>query len=485
MTLQIIHLDDDIQTLQRFAKIFEKTTELGPIDLKQFEDQKELFNAFKSIGPVDVFLLDMSLTPGDNSGLEVAQKCREKFPSAAILMCSASTDLNLVRESLSKGADDFITKDWSTGDILARIKLVLDFRKIKSAHAPKNYDVVGGTMRSVLERIPQIIASAVNCIYIEGESGTGKEVVASLIEAHCPPGTPFIKLNCGSIAPALIASELFGHAKGAFTGAISEKKGLLEAAHGGWIFLDEIATLPIEAQVSLLRAIENQSIRRVGTNQEIKISFRIISATNEPLEQLVNLGKFRNDLWQRLCETKINLLPLRQRKDEIAEITNYFCQSMRGGPYTLAPLVLDALKAHDWTTGNVRELRNCLRAMTEKSSSGMLTPSSLPESIWQAISNKKIDSSYSESAENSLTIRWNGHERPTFDLLTASLLLEIIRIEFKKNGPLSMRSAAKATGIPKSTMSSKLDQILSQNLISRKELQLLIKSIDGADDEPA
>ncbi len=485
MTLEIIHLDDDIQTLERFAKIFRNATTLGELRLHQFENQDALLKHFSPQTIVDVFLLDVSLSPGDSAGLDVARICREKFPSSAILMCSASKDLNLVRDSLGSGADDFVTKDWSPEAILQRIKLVLSFRKIRSAKGVNNQNVVGGTMRSILDRIPQIIDSAVNCVYIEGESGTGKEVVASLIESHCPSGMPFIKLNCGSIAPTLIASELFGYIKGAFTGANSDKKGLLESASGGWIFLDEIATLPPEAQAGLLRVIENQSIRRVGANHETKITLRIISATNEPLSKLVELGQFRTDLWQRLCETQINLPPLRLRKDEIPEIVQHFCQTMRGGPYTLAPLVLDALKAHDWPAGNIRELRNCLRAMTEKSSGGMLTPSSLPESIWHSITDKKNDAPKIDTEDYSLTIRWSGEERPTFELLTASLLIEIIRTEFRKNGPMSMRAAAKAAGIPKSTMSAKLDQIINQNLISRKELQLLIKSLDGSGDGSA
>lgn len=481
MTIQVLHLDDDIQTLERFKKILGRINSTDGVNLTQFDSSDSLIHELNRIEKVDLIILDVSLAPGDRSGVEIAGICRKKFPKSSILMCSASRDLSLVRDCLVNGADDFITKDWEAEDILKRIEFVTNLRKTPSLQAEKNRNIAGNTMRALEQRVPLIIESAINCVYLEGESGTGKEVVAELFEHYSPKSKPFIKVNCATIPQSLIQSELFGHIKGSFTGANSDKKGLLESADGGWIFLDEISTLSFEAQAGLLRAIENQAIRRIGSNHEMKISIRFISATNEPLSKLVDQQKFRKDLWQRLCETQIILPPLRSRKDEITEIAQYFCSTMRGGPYTLAPLVMEALVSYDWPQGNIRELRNCLRAMTEKASSGILTPSAVPDSIWQEIGLKKKSESNLEPERKSLAVRWSEEVRPNFEFLSSALLLEIIRDEYRKIGPMSMRAAAKATGIPKSTMAVKLEQIISLNLISKKELQLMIKSFDTSD----
>jgi DNA-binding NtrC family response regulator len=481
MRINIVHLDDDLLTLERFSKILSKENSTVDIHLMQFQNTESMFAKLKNDNNIDVFVLDVSLSEGDKNGIEVAKICRNLCPESAILMCSASKNLNFVRESLASGADDFITKEWDSASTLKRIEFAINLRKIKLKQSKTSLDIAGSTMKSIEQRIPQLIQSAINCIYIEGESGTGKEVVVELFQFHSPKDTPFIKVNCATIPPTLIQSELFGHTKGAFTGANSDKKGLLESAHGGWIFLDEIATLTLEAQAGLLRAIENQTIRRVGANQELKLSFRVISATNEPLSNLVEQGKFRKDLWQRLCETQIQLPPLRARKGEITELAQFFCGSMRGGPYSLAPLVLEALKSYDWVNGNIRELRNCLRAMTENASDGILTPSSIPSNIWQRISDKGKPTDGENTDNQAIIVRWSEEQRPSFDALSARLLLEIIRAEYRKNGTMSMRAAAKAAGIPKSTMASKIEQILNLNLISRKELHLLIKSMDSGD----
>jgi DNA-binding NtrC family response regulator len=484
MTLEILHLDDDIQTLDRFKKVLNSHPRFSHANLWQFETSTSLFEHINSQPKADVVLLDIRLSPEDLTGLEVAQQVRKRYPQAAILMCSASRDLSLVRDSLTMGADDFLTKDWSEADITKRIEMVLNFRKLRTDAGLHQIEIAGSTMKSIAARIPQIIQSAVNCVYVEGESGTGKEVVAALVEAKARPGSPFIKVNCATIPPSLAQSELFGHLKGAFTGATADKKGLLEAANGGWIFLDEIASLPAEAQAGLLRAIECQTIRQVGSTTETKITFRIISASNEPLSKLVQLGTFRKDLWQRLCETQINLPPLRNRKDEIPDLAKHLCTNMRGGPYTLAPLVLEALQSHDWSSGNVRELRNCLRAMTETAAEGLITLSSLPDSIWSSIGSKDGKKETPAREDHFLEVRWDTAQRPSFEQLSLALLIELLRLEFRKTGPMSMRSAAKAAAIPKSTMAKKLEKILSQNLLSQKELQLLIsqsRQTDGHD----
>lgn len=484
MSLSIFHLDDDIQILEKFEKIFQSGLDSQPVTLKGFESAGELEKALSSKPHVDIFILDVFLGAGTDEGTKIAANCRIKYPKSLIFMCSNAKDLKTIRSSLKVGADDFIAKDSKPAEIIERVASALKQQKISDAPSVDSPNFhAGRTLSGVKTRIPQIINSAVNCIYILGESGTGKEVVANLLESSLPKGTPFIKVNCGSIAPTLLASELFGHTKGSFTGANHDKAGLIEAANKGWIFLDEVATLPPDAQVSLLRAIDNQSIRRIGSNGERPVSFRVISATNESLSDLVDQGKFRRDLWQRLREVQIDLPPLRERREEIPELVNHFCHSMRGGPYQLAPNVLNILTSYSWKEGNIRELRNCLRAMTEKSANKILTPNSVPEHIWDAVEagspKFNLDQSVQRTSENSsIIIKWRGKFRPSFEELSSNLLLEIIRQEYERSGQMSMRSAAKALGIAKSSLPGKIRLLLECGLISMDELGKMIHHFD-------
>ena len=335
MTIQIYHLDDDVQILERMERILSKNMMGHPIKTHGFESLTEFEKSLSGKPHVDIFILDAHL--GDSplksdpliaDGPRIAATCRERYPESLIFICSSATDIKTIRASLQMGANDFIAKESKPDEILSRIESALRERSQNGRPlADDHREHVGSTLAAISLRAPNLINSAVNCIYIEGESGTGKEVAAATFERALPAGTPFVKVNCGAIAASLIASELFGYAKGAFTGATTDKAGLIEASDKGWIFLDEIATLPSEAQVSLLRAIDNQAVRRVGSTVERQVSFRVISATNESLEELVEQGKFRKDLWQRLRETQINLPPLRERRHEIPELIDFFCKT--------------------------------------------------------------------------------------------------------------------------------------------------------------
>ena len=475
MTITIFHMDDEIQILDRFEKILSGGLLDKPVKVSGFETAKALEIALTTAPPVDVFILDLFLRDGIDHGTRATRVCREKYPNSVIFVCSSAKDLKKIRSSLKEGATDFIAKESKPAEIIARVEAALKSRVESLPFGEsKSKPHAGSTMSTIRLRVPHIINSAVNCLYIEGESGTGKEVVADCLADSMPKGTPFIKINCGSIPQALIASELFGHARGAFTGAVGERSGLIEAANGGWVFLDEIATLPPDAQVALLRAIDNQEIRRVGSTKERPVSFRVVSATNESLSTLVEQGKFRRDLWQRLRETEITLPPLRKRRHEIPELIDFFCATMRGGPYLLAPTVLEALSHYSWKEGNIRELRNCLRAMTEKSINRTLTPGSIPENIWEAIDGGVTPGDRGKN--HSITIKWKSEKRPSFDELSSKLLIEILRLEFLASGKMSMRGAAMAAGIAKSSMPAKLKHLVQSGAIDTDELTKMIYS---------
>lgn len=491
--LRILHLDDDLTILDRFSDILKnQKTISGKSPLVQSVDKVEVFfENVRAKRPPEVVLIDVHLEGHFQTGVEIARTARIELPDAVILMVSGTRDSKIIRECLRAGADDFVSKDVEASELATRIEASLDGKTLAKTLDPLPQEGIsfsGATMNTLRQRVPAIINSAVNCVYIEGESGTGKEVVANLFAAALAKSIPFVRLNCGSIAPTLLASELFGHVRGAFTGAQTDKAGLIESADKGWIFLDEVATLPTDAQVALLRAIDNQSIRRVGATVERPVQFRVISATNEPLSDLVEAGKFRKDLWQRLRETHISLPPLRQRRSEIPELIEFFLSTMRGGPYQLAPTVKDTLISYDWPEGNVRELRNVLRAMTEKAVSGLLTPKSIPERIWDTLdappnASLKMSTGQSDSHNtNEVRISWNG-ERPSFDVLSQLMLLEVIRLEHRRQGALSLRGLGKSLGVAKSTIATRIKALVEDKIISQDELNTMLKTSSLKDED--
>ena len=262
----------------------------------------------------DFVLLDIYLAGENNSlsGFNLIEKVKKKHPKATILMSSNLDDPHSVLESLKLGADEFLSKKSRGEDIIPRLLSIREKILIKKGYlsskqklSHKTKVVSGELMKKIAQRIPNIIHSAIKFVYVEGESGTGKEVVADLF-AHYLLDKPFVRLNCAGIPKDLMESELFGHKKGSFTGAHFDKKGVIEAANGGWLFLDEVASLTPSAQAVLLRTLESQEVTPVGETRSRKINVRFISASNIPLAIMVSRGEFRNDLWQRLRETEIN-----------------------------------------------------------------------------------------------------------------------------------------------------------------------------------
>ena len=432
----------------------------------------------------DLVILDIHVNDPEFTGITLTRETRQSAPDTVILMCSSADDLRTIADCLNADADDFISKMSDKGELSLRVynsyRLATMKRGVNFTAQPVDKDIprpVGATMERIARRIPLILDSAISAIFIGGESGTGKEVVA--------PETPFIKVNCGAIAPTLLESELFGHVKGAFTGASADKRGLLEAASGGWIFLDEVATLSPSAQVALLRVLENHTMLRVGSTKPVHLDLRVLSATNEPLETLVAEGKFRADLWQRLRETEINLPPLRQRPDEIPALVERFCNKMNGGPYTVSGPAMAVLTSASWRAGNIRELRNCLRAMTEMHVNKLLTPLSIPERLWEDIGEKpetqtqdqaepKPQVLLDDSEDNGIVIPWTYDDKQTYDHLTDLLLLTLTRKVASRNGRLSLRSLAQTIGMSRSTLSSRLKNLVHRNLISTTELSQLV-----------
>ncbi len=495
--LKVLHLDDDPFELERMQRML-ADNQLGPqwkVDgVTRINDYLPRLES----NPPDIALLDIHLNNQGDSGIQLVDETRKRHPDAVILMCSAMDDVGTIAHCLSLGADDFISKRSDRAEInlrihqsyqLARLKRGLTDRTQPTVEREKNRrepKVAGATLERIARRVPRILESAVSAVHVEGESGTGKEVVADFFASQLPESTPFVKVNCGAITPSLLESELFGHVRGAFTGALTDKKGLIESASGGWIFLDEVASLSSSAQVALLRVLENQELRRVGASATLKVQVRVLSATNEPLKELVALGKFRKDLWQRLCETEIELPPLRDRAEELPVLIKHFCQAMPGGPYQITETTMEVLSNLPWKAGNVRELRNCLRAMTELHVNQKLTPLSIPERIWKQ--NEEVMPTTGTSEEEvspevpvggtllQISVRPPVH----FDTLADQLLLELIRKLTSNHGKTSLRRLAKEIGMSRSTLSGRLKMMVHKNLVELKELTQLVGIVEEA-----
>jgi DNA-binding NtrC family response regulator len=313
-----------------------------------------------------VVLLDQQLP--DGQGIDLLPRLLAAHPAGAVIMMTGQHDLELAIRAIKAGAADFVHKPLQTATLQATLDRILASRAgpetLVTPPQPPAGDLVGRS-EAMLEVSKQIALAATNnaTVLIGGESGTGKEVVARLIHQHGGRSGPFVAINCAAIVDTLLESELFGHEKGAFTGADRAKPGKFELAAGGTLFLDEIAELALPLQAKLLRALQERTVERVGGNQAIRITARIIAATHADLFERVGAGRFREDLAYRLSVINISLPALRQRRDDIpllaASLLARAAQLADRPRPALSAAALDALQAHAWP-GNVRELENVL-----------------------------------------------------------------------------------------------------------------------------
>ncbi len=299
---------------------------------------------------------------------------------------------------MKEGAFDYITKPFN----FEKLKVIVAKAVEKSRLVAENLylrqqlrgkykfdNIIGNSlpMQQVFSRLERIVNTE-STILILGESGTGKELVAKAIHYNSPrKDKPFVAINCGAIPADLLESELFGHAKGAFTGAVSEKAGKFEAADKGTIFLDEIGTMPMHLQMKLLRVLQEQEIERIGTTRKVKLNVRVVSATNADLEDQVKKGQFREDLYYRLNVIPIELPPLRERREDIALLARNFlqkfCQEMDRSLMSISPAAMTALENYAWP-GNVRELENLIERTVALTDSEIIEPQDLPPYIGEA-----------------------------------------------------------------------------------------------------
>ena len=320
--------------------------------------------------PIQLCLTDIKLP--DGTGLDIVRHIQQHCPDTAVAVITAFGSTELAVEALKAGAFDFINKPLAVNQLRNLIKsaLRLESSEASPVDSSRNTRLLGESdqIRRLREQIRKLARSQAP-VYISGESGSGKEVVARLIHANGPrSNAPFVPVNCGAIPSELVESEFFGHVKGSFTGAYSDKEGLFEAANSGTLFLDEVADLPLSMQVKLLRAIQEKAIRRVGSNQEIPVDVRILSATHKDLTKEVAAEHFRSDLFYRINVIEVQVPSLRQRREDIPLLARFMLEKIaREWDITALELSDEALQALNTYSfpGNVRELENIIeRAAT-------------------------------------------------------------------------------------------------------------------------
>lgn len=343
--------------------------------------------------PFDLVLVDLVMEEMD--GIQVLQEIKRQWPQTEVVIITAYGTIETAVEALKEGAYDYLTKPINVKRFRSYVHNILYSRELEEENrrlreklrAEQEYSQIVGRsekLMTILEMIDQLAPTDVT-ILIEGESGTGKELVAQAMHRKSGRGQePFISVNCGALPRELIGSELFGHEKGAFTGASQQKQGRFELAHRGTLFLDEIAEMDLEAQVTLLRILEEGRFRRVGGTREIEVDVRVIAATNKSLQDQVKQRRFREDLFYRLNVVRMSVPSLRERHEDIQLLVQHFLDTF-GAKYhrpdlEFAPEVKARFADYSWP-GNIRELRNCVERAVILARGSVIGLDTLPESL--------------------------------------------------------------------------------------------------------
>jgi len=328
-------------------------------------------------------------------GLDVLRECQRSLPETPVIIVTGYPDAEDAVEAMKLGAQDYIRKPFKIDELKMRIQHALDHRdtvrenvylkkELKEKYRFESIIGTGAKMQEIYNLIAKV-ADTDSTILILGESGTGKELVARALHFNSRrQHQPFVAINCSALPENLLESELFGHKKGSFTGAVQDKVGLFEEAQQGTIFLDEINSMPLQLQTKLLRVLQERHLRRVGDTRTIPINVRVLAATNEPLYEKIKAGTFREDLYYRLAVIPLEIPPLRERTEDIALLVNHFIHknAHQTGiePKKIEPDVIEALTHHNWP-GNVRELENAIERACALCDEGIITLTDFPPHV--------------------------------------------------------------------------------------------------------
>ncbi len=442
MTQQIHIIEDDVafgKMLTSFLvrKGFDVTVSLnGQTARKTINEQT-----------FDLLITDLQLP--DDSGLELLEYTKEKSPGTNVILMTAYSEVDTAVKAIKKGALDYISKPFRPEELLmiieadsmelnskSKSKLENDdldsdvFQNKNNPESKPNFVVGISESSKKFNEYLKLVGPTDMCVLIQGESGTGKEVAAKAIHNFSNrKGENFVAVDCGAIPKEIAASEFFGHVKGSFTGAINDKKGHFEAADGGTLFLDEVGNLSYENQIQLLRALQERRIKPVGSNTEIDVDVRILSATNEDLQKAVSDGKFREDLYHRLNEFSIHIPSLHERKEDLFLFIEYFLaeanNSLGKDVLGLSKEVEEAFKNYAWP-GNLRELKNVIKRSVLLTNSSLIPLEVIPREVLFSGNPKKEMVDFSkESNEKQLIL--NALKEADYNKTKAAKLLNVTR----------------------------------------------------------
>ena len=385
----ILIVDDE----PRIILLLQSLLKVNNFDVKTARDGESALEIIRA-GGIDITITDLRMAPMD--GMQLFQEIHKIYPLMPVILLTAYASVETAIDAMKGGIFDYLTKPFKVDDMLACLKRAQEKISRNASVATtlsvdqplryqfENFIASSPLMRQVSETIQKVGPTAAT-VLINGESGTGKEVVARTLHKASPRADkPWVAVNCAAIPENLLESEMFGHVKGAFTGAYADKEGLFEAANGGTLFLDEISSMPLILQGKLLRVLQEREIRRVGGTKDIPVDVRVIAASNTDLEQAVVKGAFRSDLYYRFAVITIDIPPLRQRTDDILPLAQHFVrmETPEGDQVpAITPETAMVLAAYDWP-GNVRELENAIRhALAFLQDGESITPDLLPPKI--------------------------------------------------------------------------------------------------------
>ena len=389
MSAHILIADDDEVSCQLFAE----TLESEGFHVEQVTSGNAALSCLEN-GHYDLLIIDVR-RPG-MSGLDATRIVHEKYPSLPIVVMTAFGSIETAVEAIHEGAFDFISKPMNLAELKNIVSRALTQRSLQrraersttteDEHPTQLGKIIGKSpaMLDVYKTVARV-APTKSTVLILGESGTGKELIARAIHEHSPRANrPFVAVDCGALTETILESELFGHMRGAFTGAVSDKKGVFEEAQGGTCFLDEIGGISPHMQARLLRVLQEHEIRRVGGKEWLPVDVRVLAATNQDLSEAVTKGQFRQDLYYRLDVVTVNLPPLRQRTDDIPLLAYHFLRyySQDGGKpvSTISDKAMELLSAYHWP-GNIRELEHAIEQAVALSYHPVLTAEDLPAEV--------------------------------------------------------------------------------------------------------
>lgn len=451
-TKTILLIDDDIDTCTLLSKLLER----NGYTVRSAHSGRSALLLLKE-QTFDAVFCDFRL--GDMDGIEILSGIKSIHPNLPVIIITGYSDIRTAVNVIRSGAFDYIAKPLIPEEILIQLRKAISSSKSGEAAPTTTHNsspnpvgfVVGTSPQSVeIEKQIQLVAPTNFSVIIFGETGSGKEAVArSIHDKSKRSGKPFVALDCGALPKDLAGSELFGHEKGAFTGALSAKTGQFEMAEGGTLFLDEVANLPYDIQTLLLRVVQERKMKKIGGTTEISLDVRILVASNENLSEAARKGKFREDLYHRFNEFSIHLSPLRERKEDILPLANYFLKDVNNelqkNIFGFEKEVIDAFLRYSWP-GNIRELKNVVKRAALLAQSAHIQMHNLPLEISNPSRFMESDAQVADSSS-----------KPSNDLRSASMEAEYNTIlEVLKKVNFNKSKAAELLNIDRKTLYNKM-----------------------------